>query len=53
MKPISELGYEEARDELVEVVRQLEQGGLVATRKVDFEISFGLEGRNWNTFHLC
>ena len=28
MKPISELGYEEARDELVEVVRQLEQGGL-------------------------
>lgn len=28
MKPISELGYEEARDELVDVVRQLEQGGL-------------------------
>ena len=28
MKPISDLGYEEARDELVEVVRQLEQGGL-------------------------
>ena len=28
MKPISELGYEEARDELIEVVRQLEQGGL-------------------------
>lgn len=28
MKPISELGYEEARDELVEVVRRLEQGGL-------------------------
>ena len=28
MKPISELGYEEARDELVEVVRTLEQGGL-------------------------
>lgn len=28
MKPISQLGYEEARDELVEVVRQLEQGGL-------------------------
>lgn len=28
MKPISELGYEEARDELVEVVRVLEQGGL-------------------------
>lgn len=28
MKPISELGYEEARDELIEVARQLEQGGL-------------------------
>jgi exodeoxyribonuclease VII small subunit len=28
MKPISKLGYERARDELIEVVRQLEQGGL-------------------------
>ena len=28
MKPISELGYEEARAELIEVVQQLEQGGL-------------------------
>jgi exodeoxyribonuclease VII small subunit len=28
MKPISELGYEEARDELIGVVQQLEQGGL-------------------------
>ena len=28
MKPISQLGYEEARDELIEVVRHLEQGGL-------------------------
>jgi exodeoxyribonuclease VII small subunit len=28
MKPISELGYEEARDELTEVMQQLEQGGL-------------------------
>jgi exodeoxyribonuclease VII small subunit len=28
MKPVSQLGYEEARDELIEVVRQLEQGGL-------------------------
>ncbi len=26
--PISQLGYEECRDELVEVVRLLEQGGL-------------------------
>jgi exodeoxyribonuclease VII small subunit len=28
MKPISELGYEEARDELIEVVERLERGGL-------------------------
>lgn len=28
MKPISELGYEEARDELIDVVEQLEHGGL-------------------------
>lgn len=28
MKAISELGYEEARDELIEVVHRLEQGGL-------------------------
>ncbi|TPG35922.1 exodeoxyribonuclease VII small subunit [Mycolicibacterium hodleri] len=28
MKPISHMGYEESRDELIEVVRQLEQGGL-------------------------
>lgn len=28
MKPISRMGYEEARDELIDVVRQLEQGGL-------------------------
>lgn len=28
MKAISQMGYEESRDELVEVVRQLEQGGL-------------------------
>ena len=27
MKPISQLGYEQARDELIEVVRTLEQGG--------------------------
>lgn len=26
--PVTELGYEACRDELVEVVRQLEQGGL-------------------------
>ena len=28
LRPISQLGYEEARDELTEVVRILEQGGL-------------------------
>ncbi|ABM15409.1 MULTISPECIES: exodeoxyribonuclease VII small subunit [Mycolicibacterium] len=28
MKPISELGYEQARDELIEVVERLEHGGL-------------------------
>ncbi|MBS1690857.1 MAG: exodeoxyribonuclease VII small subunit [Actinobacteria bacterium] len=28
MKPTSELGYEEARDELIAVVQRLEQGGL-------------------------
>jgi len=28
MKPVSKLGYEEARDELIEVVQQLEHGGL-------------------------
>ena len=28
MKPVEELGYEEARDELTDVVRKLEAGGL-------------------------
>jgi exodeoxyribonuclease VII small subunit len=28
MNPISQLGYEQARDELIDVVRRLEQGGL-------------------------
>ena len=26
--PVADLGYEQCRDELIEVVRQLEQGGL-------------------------
>lgn len=26
--PVNELGYEQCRDELIEVVRQLEQGGI-------------------------
>ncbi|ADG79704.1 Exodeoxyribonuclease 7 small subunit OS=Tsukamurella paurometabola (strain ATCC 8368 / DSM /CCUG 35730 / CIP 100753 / JCM 10117 / KCTC 9821 / NBRC 16120/ NCIMB 702349 / NCTC 13040) OX=521096 GN=xseB PE=3 SV=1 [Tsukamurella paurometabola] len=34
--PVAELGYEEARDELAEVVRMLEQGGL------DLDESLGL-----------
>lgn len=28
MRPVSELGYEQCRDELIEVVQRLEQGGL-------------------------
>lgn len=28
VRPISQMGYEEARDELIEVVKLLEQGGL-------------------------
>jgi exodeoxyribonuclease VII small subunit len=28
LRPISQMGYEDARDELIEVVRLLEQGGL-------------------------
>ncbi|WP_299558842.1 exodeoxyribonuclease VII small subunit [uncultured Mycolicibacterium sp.] len=28
MKAVSEMGYEEARDELIAVVQRLEQGGL-------------------------
>ena len=27
-EPVGELGYEQCRDELIEVVRMLEQGGL-------------------------
>ncbi len=28
MKPVSQLGYEDARDELIDVVQRLEHGGL-------------------------
>ena len=28
MRPVEEMGYEEARDELIEVVQRLEHGGL-------------------------
>ena len=47
MKPISELGYEEARDELIEVVQQLEQGGL------DLEASLKLWERGEELAKCC
>ena len=47
MKPISELGYEEARDELIEVVQRLEQGGL------DLEASLGLWERGEELAKRC
>ncbi len=47
MKPISELGYEESRDELIEVVRQLEQGGL------DFDASLKLWERGEELAKRC
>jgi exodeoxyribonuclease VII small subunit len=47
MKPISELGYEEARDELIDVVQQLEQGGL------DLEASLKLWERGEELAKRC
>ena len=47
MKPISQLGYEEARDELIDVVRQLEQGGL------DLEASLKLWERGEELAKWC
>jgi exodeoxyribonuclease VII small subunit len=47
MKPISELGYEEARDELIAVVQQLEQGGL------DLEASLTLWERGEGLVRRC
>lgn len=47
MKPISEMGYEEARDELVAVVQQLEQGGL------DLEASLKLWERGEELAQCC
>jgi exodeoxyribonuclease VII small subunit len=47
MKTISELGYEEARDELIDVVRQLEQGGL------DLEASLKLWERGEELAKCC
>jgi exodeoxyribonuclease VII small subunit len=47
MKPISELGYEDARDELIDVVQQLEQGGL------DLEASLKLWERGEELAKRC
>ena len=47
MKPISELGYEDARDELIDVVQQLEQGGL------DLEASLKLWERGEELVKRC
>ncbi|HET9876573.1 MAG TPA: exodeoxyribonuclease VII small subunit [Mycobacterium sp.] len=46
-KPISELGYEECRDELIDVVQQLEQGGL------DLEASLRLWERGEQLAKRC
>ncbi len=46
-KPISQLGYEDCRDELVEVVRLLEQGGL------DLEASLKLWERGEQLAKRC
>ena len=47
MRPISGLGYEEARDELIDVVQQLEQGGL------DLEASLKLWERGEELVRRC
>ncbi len=47
MKPISELGYEAARDELISVVQQLEQGGL------DLDASLNLWERGEKLAQRC
>ncbi|QRY45623.1 exodeoxyribonuclease VII small subunit [Mycolicibacterium boenickei] len=47
MKPISGLGYEEARDELIAVVQQLEQGGL------DLDASLNLWERGEKLAQRC
>ena len=47
MTPISQLGYEECRDELIEVVRRLEQGGL------DLDASLSLWERGEQLARRC
>jgi exodeoxyribonuclease VII small subunit len=45
--PISQLGYEDCRDELIDVVRQLEQGGL------DLDASLKLWERGEQLANMC
>ena len=47
MKAISEMGYEDARDELIEVVQRLEQGGL------DLDASLNLWERGEELARCC
>lgn len=47
MKPVSELGYEQCRDELFEVVQRLEQGGL------DLDASLSLWERGEQLARRC
>ena len=47
MKPISQMGYEQARDELIEVVQQLEHGGL------DLDASLKLWERGEELHRIC
>ncbi|RAV00097.1 exodeoxyribonuclease VII small subunit [Mycolicibacter senuensis] len=47
MKPVSDLGYEHCRDELIEVVQRLEQGGL------DLDASLGLWERGEQLAKRC
>ena len=46
-QPVSALGYEQCRDELVDVVRQLEQGGL------DLDASLALWERGEQLARRC
>lgn len=45
--PVSELGYEQCRDELIDVVQRLEQGGL------DLDASLGLWERGEQLAKRC
>lgn len=47
VRPVSELGYEQCRDELIEVVQALEQGGL------DLDASLSLWERGEQLARRC